>query len=769
MESHKFKYYIIDGDTFNYYYIDSNGDVQTTPTSTEIENAPEGWEDISIGYERDLKKLGSLRSFTLPISFVKRVKKILRTIFLTLNTEAATLFKIEQLSVPVTSSTYQYLYSHLYTGQLDWETYKYEDHKDSISLNETGIAQKLKAAENTVFTIPIDTDPEVVSVLNDGMNIEFAAKMQILEDTYSTPSGANRRFFPTFYNSSQEQERIYLAVFDVYRQTFTSVNYSTSTDYFIQATDDVTFTFNIKVKGTFSKSNLTGGTASLAVRLKNQTGTVVTTIYTNTLSGTTYSANVDVDITPTISLSGGDVMFLEFEILPSSTTSAVFQVIETTSSIDYDARYKTSITKWLKPSTVAKRLVEKAGLTASDVDTTFLQDYDHILLGSGDSNRGIAGAALKTSLANFYEFVRVIMAGGHGIENNILTYGEQEYFLDPSSPIALGEVKNLKWYSAKDLKGNTVKVGYPSKDVDGVNGRYSFNNALLFSSPIKSGDPKEFQLVIPYISDPYYIEINRINLEGKTTTDDSSDNEVLILNTESFPPLEAELNFTTFLSFNRIDIGGGASVSELFYPGATFTVSGTASNNQTFTVNAALVNGSDLGVFVAEAITPELVYCTVTYTVKRLKRASYASVTGIPDGDTIYNVEDLTPKRVMERHRKWINSIFNGFSGQDLTFESTERNKDLVTDDGTTVWTESADFTLTSDLLFKPVYFEFETIVPLDLIATLETSPNRCFSFVWNSVTYKGFLVKAGISINDNKSQAYKLLCSPDTDLTTLI
>ena len=47
-----FKIYIRfdDGGTWEYYYVDPNGDVDYTSVPTELNQAPEGWKDIKLSH-----------------------------------------------------------------------------------------------------------------------------------------------------------------------------------------------------------------------------------------------------------------------------------------------------------------------------------------------------------------------------------------------------------------------------------------------------------------------------------------------------------------------------------------------------------------------------------------------------------------------------------------------------------------------------------------------------------------------------------------------
>jgi hypothetical protein len=400
-----------------------------------------------------------------------------------------------------------------------------------------------------------------------------------------------------------------------------------------------------------------------------------------------------VDFNVTFDAFNGEEFFL-VGFYPENFFDITYE--ESDLSISFKSKKAPSIVKGLPISKVAKRLTKFITGDESKVDTSFLEQYDFLILTSGDGLRSLPGAKLKTSFSDFFSFCNVVIPCGMSIESDVIKFGGFDRFFNYSNPIHLGTPSDIpKITVAADLLATSVKFGWPAQDLnntDNVNGKYSFNNSISFTSPKVSGDPKTLEKVTSYISDPYAQEIIRINLDGKTTTDNSSDNDVFVINVDLDTP----------------------------QPYA-------------------------------------------------LKRVVYDEITGLPDTQYIYNIEFLSPRRIMNRYAQWINSIYYGFKGKQLEFQTTEKNANLSTRQGSTVIRETSIFPIGTDILFKPFYFDIDVSVPIDLVNTLEWEPNRCFSFDWLGKTYKGVLIKAGFAANDQKPQSYKLLCSPDTDLTTLM
>jgi hypothetical protein len=137
-----------------------------------------------------------------------------------------------------------------------------------------------------------------------------------------------------------------------------------------------------------------------------------------------------------------------------------------------------------------------------------------------------------------------------GIAFNRLQLEKKEFWFDASSVIDLDPALDLAVTSANDFIFNTIKVGYPNQDYDNVNGKDEPNTTQTYTTPITKV-VKELNLVSEYRADMYGIEFTRINLEGKTTTDNESDNDTFVIQVNPVPqndtgfiyyPLDRSLN-----------------------------------------------------------------------------------------------------------------------------------------------------------------------------------------------------------------------------------
>jgi hypothetical protein len=780
----KIKTYFLDEDGRS-YYINNAGNVDKSAIPKPLELSPEGRKSISIGYERPVtdRELGVVRTFTLPTDFVRKAAKILKYITYTKGFGEKVYLLMQKLNVTVNilAITFRMQYQFLYKGQVDFTSFVDKDTRTTVTISEGGIAKQIKAKDSTVYEVDLDSDTEAILLKHDGINLYDTANFIVtpLDVTTSTDPGFLPGYVPVSM-ISRDGTAAGFAGFQVLGGAYNPPpKIEKAAFYTLSAMPYMRIVGSIKFRIQFSSTPAAPTQRYIcclnsSIRPGNF-GTTPGITYLNPngqagelINNTDNIVSFDFDYTFT---SSADEYFFIYAYVTGLGAPLVKQeYLESSFKVEFKSRYKTTYVKALTLSTLGKRLTKKITGSDTNIDTTFLQQHDNLVFSSGDGIRSLTGAKIKTSLKDYKDFVWCVLAASRGIENGKLIFDEFPHFLNPSNPKPLGEVAKKETYPAKDLLCSRIKVGYPVQQIDDINGKLSFHNTLYFSSPLDLEEPKDLDLVTNYIADPFYHEIIRLNLDGKITTDDKSDNDVMVFNCDKTTEVinGTDILIDTAVDGNYIFINGADDKIDLFK--TKFTLSGTVSNDGVYTVKKVVPATSGFNVFVNENIVTEVI-AAAQFSIEfyTLKRPAYTSFAGVPEIDSLYNIEELTPKSIFLKHAKWINSIFYPMTGQKITYESTEKNSAFErTLNGVTI-KEKASYTIGPDILFKPWYFEYDTMVPVDTIEELENDINRCFSDVWYGDTYKGFTRKIGASTNDNKSQRFKMLCSPDTDLTKLI
>lgn len=233
-------------------------------------------------------------------------------------------------------------------------------------------------------------------------------------------------------------------------------------------------------------------------------------------------------------------------------------------------------------------------------------------------------------------------------------------------------------------------------------------------------------------------------------------------------------NVVTFdLWKNGVNIGSfshnGTTAQSSFNPTGAVDLSGLVDLNlyDTYWVTGscgnmnAWVSGSEL-LFLSENI---LVY--------PLLRRKYSNVSGIPNPETAFNIEDFTPARVVKRNGPMLRSTLSMIGSGQLTFQTSDKNQFLSTtndDDGITI-TENADIDYhdLGDPLWLPMIFDFDTNVPMTAEEIFNFAANGHIKFPYKNKTFYGFPIQVTVKPNMHDSQSWKLLASPLNNLADLI
>ncbi len=133
---------------------------------------------------------------------------------------------------------------------------------------------------------------------------------------------------------------------------------------------------------------------------------------------------------------------------------------------------------------------------------------------------------------------------------------------------------------------------------------------------------------------------------------------------------------------------------------------------------------------------------------------------GLAFPETAWNV-DLTPRRILETHSKFLNSCFAFHVGEKLMIATAKRNKSL--DAGNIV--ESDPILITNNRLFFPLQVEFSYPATSKLIPKIEQNRNGYIGFEYGGKKLKGYLhTNSAVTINpmNEKESDFVLLCHGD-------
>lgn len=544
MSGKDFIYFLFDENNNSYY---AYGDtVLVTASLKPLEFTPDGWTKIQLQNNRNGTYFALDRSFSVPLDCVKDSAQILKYIYTNFGVEAKVSMAIAEQKLFFDATHYGFYYTLLYKGEIDLANYKHDGTKVTVNIMEGGMVKLIKAYENTKYEIPVDV-PDAVDILMDGIDLKQSATYLVNNGNLPNDRGwhiialesLNTEAINALGATSQER---------VYTTPSISNLWNSGQRFLTSGASTVTVTLNWDFKVFVKLSAGIGAIFGTSIILRCDVLESDTVRYF--IPGIPDGARID-------SKGGGDPLLLynrthNFKgsitfTAPANARFVLFmsanQHVDFTEwtydndgdfSVSYTYTHHSTTIKALRPLYVFQQLINKISDGAFIPQSTFLDSIKDVVMTCGDADRSIPGAVIKTSLRDFFQSYNSDFGIAMGMIGNTLRIEEKAYWVQYTDIIDLGEVRKLKHTPATDLIVNNIKNGSPSQDYNDVNGKQEFNTTQERSAPI-TRIAKELNLISIYRKDCYGIEFTRLNLDGKTTTDNESDNDVFMIHIEDAP------------------------------------------------------------------------------------------------------------------------------------------------------------------------------------------------------------------------------------------
>lgn len=506
-----------------------------------LTNAPKGWEDnTEVSHKRSAESAGQIRSLTVPLIFTTEGALILRNQYYQFFAQSNVFIQIDKLN----TSTYQYELA--YYGKLNFAKCRDEDDYFTIPATEAGIATKIKAFENTQFEFPVDVPEAIIITLTPLTLVESA-------DLIFTPSELDQQ--PGFTGLSivnNEIKSVNQSVQDVEYMTALTPDFSTSDRWVYNAQVANTVKISIENADGAIQSFGTAGN-QFRLQLVKQDGTVVYTFYDRTISNNfeAFLINGSVDV----SLSIGEKLFLYQRTGGTLNSNVGWNWVSGTLKLSYSTQSPATTCKALRPKYLLAQLLKKMnGGFDVPLTSSLLDAWKQLTITSGDAIRQIDGAKVKTSFNDFFKSISAVTCAGHAVENSVVTMEQRQSYFRMVKTLSMLDSKDVSTETAEDLLFNTIKVGYPDQTYDEVNGKEEINSQQNYVID-STGVVRELDLMSIYRADAYGIEFLRINLEGKSTTDSDSDNDVFFVYVNSVAELDGTFKPFTYGTITGVTAG----------------------------------------------------------------------------------------------------------------------------------------------------------------------------------------------------------------------
>lgn len=792
MQNKGFLYWLLNKDKKPLYQSQADQVLEADPDTlltaegvpSHLKYSPDGWKGTLIKYARNVKYLGLTRDYTVPMIFVKDGARIIKDFFWRFGRNAILYFVIKKLN----RTTFPDFYDDYYVGELDLSKASHDKDSIKVQVVEGGLSKLLKANENTKFEIPIDTDPEKKVLYHDGLT--FVQKVEYYVSDGMLVSNNGQHTLQAEINSSEQLNAVsQLGAVSANRAHFKNNNELLAQNNYVVKTSanatEMTITFDIGVTVDLADGIpvFPGDGGRLLARVFNDLGVATDGIVLKDYgSGATLyqhhrlTGSVTFTVPPYSRVFICNFFTVGGTIASSSVSEAVFWFYDNNVNdfirIDYTARYKPSLVEFLTPITLFNRIVEKITDGMYSVKSDFLLSLNDLAITSGPALRKYkAPAVIKTSLSDFFKSLQRYGIG-LSVENEMLVIEKHDYFFKKDVAFDLGVVDDVEIVVAEDLVFNTLKVGYPNQEIDKVNGRDEFNVTLQFKAP-ENRIIKELDLVSIYRADMYGIEITRIDLLGKDTTDNKADNDTFMIN------VSKGATITYYYGAFKTQVNSGQyfiSIPAVLYDleiGSKITISGASSNNGIYTIeNTSYLIVGYTTIRVTEPVTNADLLGTISYTdqeIYKLNRPAYTSITGLLRPEEAFNIP-LSPKRAFNNNGAYIRSIFDLQDIDYIKFTSGDKNSLLSTTlNGETI-TENADVVVGSlpEKLFRPYYVKFKTKVPVNLTDLMRANPYSLIKLTYKDHPIYIYLWDGGIAPATDDSQSWIGLMGPNTDVDKL-
>ncbi|HYE68724.1 MAG TPA: hypothetical protein VEA58_08930, partial [Anaerovoracaceae bacterium] len=378
-----------------YLYLDDNGVIQYSDDPIELRYTPDGWQKKAFAWERDMRKVGLVRTFTIPLSFVLDGKSIVDKIALLESFDEMIELVIKAIETSFPSfpdiSVHSLDYVEIYRGELDLPKAEGEENFTKVPIVEGSLDQLLKANEATVYSIPFET---YNTIKMDGL---------FLEQSHSYLIPGYTRLFDHLvgaFHTKHEGSGAGFAYFDQQQENVPS-DLTEATNYLFTTYQDIS---GVRVKGEITIAN----PFNYHLFLRSDTGTDHVLIPSITALDQTVTKTFDL----TFDAEAGRKYFLialQAGLSPLYTEEARF-------TISFKSRYRTTYIKSMSLYQLGRELIKRITGSADDFDSDLLQSLLNIQVTSGDAVRGIESAVIKTSWNQYLQAVQALCAAGMGIE-----------------------------------------------------------------------------------------------------------------------------------------------------------------------------------------------------------------------------------------------------------------------------------------------------------------------------------------------------------------
>jgi uncharacterized protein (TIGR02145 family) len=497
--------------------------IHATKGTLELDHAPQEWSSDQSFWERSMTYWGVFRSFsTKELTIIREGAVFLKLIYDLEGTEALCSYQVEALD------TSDYSYSIIYTGIIDFSTYKYfpsvPGYFDVVKVEiiDDTFVNKIKTRESDEVSLAklVSIDNTAITPFTyEGKSIKVPSRTDTYYAKYSgflTDVSQLTLAFGLLY--AQREDECAINVID------NLTDPAGADAAFFKALYSTAISINLFITGTVVYS--ASGSIELNFKRYNADGTLMAIIAVGTYYtvGTNYTITLDIDETKTIaSIAEGDYIVLEaiYSSTPDSVnliatnpgtseyTNFTYTKLVFVDSYFYGYFYHEAFTRILQALTgeASPFYSDKLGRTDSELDT-YAADGDMSLgvVTNGYLLRGFelddTDISLNVSLKDLFLSLHSTTPLSLGIETiggvkkvrieELRRAFQDVVFLSIDNAIEINEEV------ANDLTFSSISIGFSKAELayNKIKGRYEYNTKVEYSTVI-TRQKQDFSQVSP--------------------------------------------------------------------------------------------------------------------------------------------------------------------------------------------------------------------------------------------------------------------------------
>lgn len=342
---------------------------------------------------------------------------------------------------------------------------------------------------------------------------------------------------------------------------------------------------------------------------------------------------------------------------------------------------------------------------------------------------------VTTSFKDLFDALSAIYSLGMRVEiegvHEVIRVEPKRYFYNSDVSYLFKHVAEIDRSVALDLIYNEAEFGYQKWETEAKNGIDEFNSKHNYSLPIIQAKRK-LSNICGFVTGGYAIELTRrLQFATDPTTDSSYDNENFLI-----ACINAPIKVVEFRAEGNVVVIEGHH----YFP--SVTVSGSASNNGTFTTPANTFLSGTTELYADEAIVDETPTTAVIdqYVIRPEKDENFSTITNIISPETAYNLR-LSPVRMLLNWYPIMAASMVKKTSPLIKFQSGTGNY-LLSDERDDACDEGADGLLVEnqdiakedvvELLqnpyYVPEYYQFSFPVSLRVFLQLKLKANQAIS-----------------------------------------